>query len=289
MWAVRHLALAAVLSSSFSAIGLPARAAENTVQVIAQDTIVRTGTASSQVRFVEVHDILSRGARTRLLVERVSNPIAVAVLFAGGKGSLRLSARGAIGRGNGNFLIRSRPYFHQRGVTTAVIDAPSDRARDLRHGFRGSAAHGTDIEAVIGHLKSRVAVPVWLVGTSRGTNSVANAAVRIRSHKPDGIVLTASMLAFNEKGDQLFDFALEKISGPVLIMHHRDDACFVTPAGEVTRLARRLDKAKPKKVILYTGGQASGNPCKGAHYHGFHGIEEEVVADLVKWIASPTP
>ncbi len=259
------------------------------VRIIARDGVVMTKTASGPVRTIEVHDVRSRGERTRLLVETVPRPIAVAVLFAGGKGSMKLSERGEIGWGNGNFLIRSRPFFQRMGFTTAIIDAPTDHPRDLRHGFRGSPEHAADIGAVTAHLRKIFNLPVWLIGTSRGTNSVASAAAKLTAHRPDGIVLTASMLTFNEKGDHLFNYALDQITVPVLIAHHEDDGCFVTPPGEIPNLTDRLSAAKPLKTLMYRGGLPLGNPCRAAHYHGFNGIEEIVVRDIVNWIKTPAP
>lgn len=279
-------ALIAILLGTLPGSG----AAESaTVRIVSSDTVVRTKTDSAPVRTREVHDISSRGERTRLLVETVDEPAAVAVLFAGGKGAMRLSEDGEIGWGNGNFLIRSRPYFLKNGVMTAIIDAPTDHKRDLRHGFRGSADHATDVGTVIAHLRSTFDVPIWLIGTSRGTNSVGNAAVRLGAAGADGIVLTASMLAWNEKGDNLLDYSLEKIPGPVLIAHHEDDGCYVTPPEAVPDLVSKLTSAGPVKSLTYSGGYAVGNPCHGAHHHGFNGLEEEVIADIAAWIKAPAP
>ncbi len=259
------------------------------IEIIDRDTSITTKTASAQVATIEVHDVSSRGEWTRLRVETVPNPIAIAVLFAGGKGAMRMTESGAIGWGNGNFLIRSRPLFHSNGLSTVVFDAPTDEPYDLRHGFRGSSKHAADISAVIVHLRKTFDLPVWLVGTSRGTNSVASAAVKLKTNRPDGIVLTASMLEPNEKGDHLFDFALEKITMPVLIAHHEDDECFVTPPGEVAQLAAHLINAQPLGMFLYSGGIAFGNPCQAAHYHGFNDIEERVVRDIADWIKAQSP
>ena len=53
-------------------------------------------------------------------------PRAVAVLFAGGSGTLWISEAGHIGR-PGNALIRGRSHFADRGLVTVAIDAPSDQ------------------------------------------------------------------------------------------------------------------------------------------------------------------
>jgi len=254
------------------------------VTVLARDITVTTQQGKARAATVEVHDIFSRGERTRLLVETVARPAAVLILFAGGKGAMHIAPDGKIGWGNGNFLIRSRTLFLQKGFNTVVFDAPTDHAHDLRFGFRGSAEHAADIGVAIQHLRSRYKAPVWLVGTSRGTNSVANAATRLKRIQPDGIVLTSSMMADNDKGDSLFDYPLGNIKVPTLILHHVDDDCFVTPASEVPRLKSELKNAQPLRVIMHTGGTIEGRACGAWSHHGFRRIEDKAVEDIARWI-----
>ena len=254
------------------------------VAVLTRNALVTTKQGDARVASIEVHDIFSRGARTRLRVETVAWPAAILILFAGGKGAMHIAPDGKIGWGTGNFLIRSRTLFLKRGFSTVVIDAPSDHADDLRYGFRGSAEHAADIAVAIRHLRSRYTAPIWLVGTSRGTNSVGNAAVRLKQARPDGIVLTSSMLATNNKGNSLFDYPLENIKIPTLIVHHVDDDCFVTPASEVPRLQRQLKNARPLRVMMQTGGTVEGGACGPSGHHGFRRIEDKVVDDIGRWI-----
>jgi len=78
-----------------------------------------------------------------------------------------------------------------------VVDAPSDRQNppDLS-GFRGTPEHITDLKAVIAWLRKQADVPVWLVGTSCGTESAAFAATSLTGHDgPDGLVLTSTILS----------------------------------------------------------------------------------------------
>jgi hypothetical protein len=257
------------------------------VSVLIRNATVATRHGSARAASIEVHDIFSRGERTRLLVETVARPAAVVVLFAGGKGAMHIAPDGKIGRGAGNFLIRSRTSFLKRNFTTVVIDAPTDRANDLRFGFRGSAEHAADIGVAIRHLRSRYTAPVWLVGTSRGTNSVGNAAARLKQDEPDGIVLTSSMMADNDKGNSLFDYPLEKIKIPTLVVHHVDDDCFVNPASEVPRLKNRLKNAQPLRVMMQTGGTVEGSACGPWGHHGFRRIEDKVVGEIARWIRAP--
>ncbi len=237
----------------------------------------------------EVQDVKSRGETTRLLVEQGSKPWVTVVLFAGGKGAMDISESGAIGWGERNFLVRSREYFQDKGAITAVIDAPTDH-KDKLHKFRVTEDHAKDIAAVIKHLRGKYGLPVWLVGTSRGTTSVANAAVRLQTEKPDGIVLTSTMLAANKKGDYVLPLELSKIEIPVLISHHKYDECSKTPPDKVSDLKAALTKAKPVKVLWYEKkGWEKGKACQARHYHGFIDIEEKVVSDRMAWIKEPKP
>lgn len=60
-------------------------------------------------------------------------------------------------------------------------------------GFRSSAERCQDIEAVARLLRQAGATSVWLVGASRGTESAANRAIRIRA-AVDGLVLASAVV-----------------------------------------------------------------------------------------------
>ncbi len=60
--------------------------------------------------------------------------------------------------------------------------------------------------------------------------------------------------------------------------------------GEVGNLTEKLENAKPVKVLWYEGGSGMRGPdCRAYQYHGFIGIEEKVVSDIMGWIKSQTP
>ena len=143
---------------------------------------------------VEVTDIASRaGVSSRVLHVTAREPKTAALLFTGGDGGLLIADDGRIERGAGNFLVRSRERFAQAGVTVAVLGVPSDRrSPPFLSGWRQSADHAADVRALIAWLRGRTNGPVWLVGTSRGTQSVAAVALRLGAppQGPDGVVLT---------------------------------------------------------------------------------------------------
>ncbi|ASC92356.1 hypothetical protein Sdiek2_0318 [Sulfurospirillum diekertiae] len=147
----------------------------------------------------------------RLLVLTPKTPKAVVVLFAGGHGGLQLSTEGKFGWGEGNFLMRTRELFTQAGLMVVIVDAPSDRQREpYLNGFRQTKEHVQDISSVVAWIQTQTTAPIWLVGTSRGTQSVAY-IVTENSNGIHGIVLTSSIL-YDAKSDAVTEMKLEKLT-----------------------------------------------------------------------------
>ena len=227
------------------------------------------------------------GVDQAIWLESPKHPKAVVMLFGGGGGRLRLSVDGAIRNLSNNFLIRSRNLFIQQGFVTVLVDAPSDRQdqEGLRGGFRRTSKHARDIGAIINFLRKRYpGKPVWLIGTSRGSSSVVNAAIRLKGNAPSGIVLTSSVTRANRKGTNVFEMPLKKIRIPTLIVHHKYDHCSVTPFRGAKRLFNKLNHVADKQLIVVKGGQWGFNPCKGSSSHGFLGREHIVVDKIGSWI-----
>lgn len=223
------------------------------------------------------------GVTQRFLYVPAAEPKAAAILFAGGDGGLRIDASGKFGWGGGNFLVRTRKMFADRGVSVAVIDAPSDRqAPPWLSGFRQSPAHATDVRAVVAWLKAETKLPVWLVGTSAGTFSAA--ATALANVGADGLVLT-STIVFSARGDRtVASMPLERLTMPVLVVHHRDDACVSTPDALVPDMFAKLSGASRSKLVTFDGGKAEGDPCEAFAHHGYNGIEGRVVGAIVEFM-----
>ena len=131
-----------------------------------------------------------------MLAEDPGDAKAIAVLFPGGSGKVNIRKDGTFKGTTGNFLTRSRKKFSAHGLVTVLFDAPSDRkdASGLSFDYRMSEEYAGDIKLAMANLRQAFpALPVWLVGTSRGSTSVANAAANIKVGGPDGVVLTASV------------------------------------------------------------------------------------------------
>lgn len=238
-------------------------------------------------------DIPTRPAVSqRVMVIAPPAPKAAVILFAGGHGGLQITSDGELAWGKGNFLVRSRQLFADQGLLTLVVDSPSDRqSLPFLTGFRQTPQHVADIAAVMAWVRERAKVPIWLVGTSRGTQSVAYIATHIAtkttpSQGPDGIVLTSTMLS-DHKMLPVPALPLDKVTVPVLVVHHELDGCAHCPFSEVPAMVAQFTHAPRKALVSFKQGQSRGDPCEAAAYHGFNGVEQAVVTQIAQWITAP--
>jgi hypothetical protein len=74
-------------------------------------------------------------------------------------------------------------------------------------------------------------------------------------------------------------------AGRVLIAHHRSDQCPYTSPDDVPKLEKALTAAGPVRAIYFEGGdEPRSRACQARHYHGFFGIEDQVLADMANFI-----
>jgi hypothetical protein len=205
---------------------------------------------------------------------------AVALLFPGGSGNVDLereSARTVLDRGN--FLVRSRRLLAGSGVAAAVMATPSDRASGMDDYFRLGEAHAEDIGKVVTDLRKRFAgLPVFLVGTSRGTVSAAAAGRRLGT-AVDGVVLTATLFLASNRQPGLSGFDYASIPAPLLFVHHTGDGCAYTPYSAAKRLSDRYP------LVTVSGGLSpQSTPCESMSEHGFVGKEAATIEAISNWM-----
>jgi pimeloyl-ACP methyl ester carboxylesterase len=242
-----------------------------------------------------VLDMPSRpGLTQRMIVLTPPDAKAAVVILAGGHGGLQIAPDGTLKWGNGNFLVRTRQQFAEQGLLVAVIDAPSDRqSPPFLNSFRQTSEHVADLKIVIAWLRDNAKVPVWLVGTSRGTQSAAFIATELSATKlsatpnrlegPDGIVLSSTILT-DHKSRPVSQMPLAQIHIPVLVIHHEQDGCSHCAYADTAALMGKFVNAPRKQLLSFKGGENRGDPCEAFAYHGFNGLEREVVAQTAAWI-----
>jgi len=160
------------------------------------------------------------------------------------------------------------------------MGAASDRTvpNYLDDAFRRSNDHAEDTRVVVDALRKQFGVPVWLVGTSRGTISAAAGGLHL-GKAIDGVVLTSTMA-------DVADLPVDRFEVPVLMVHHERDGCRETFYREAKSTAAKI-RAPRTELVAVSGGTSEGRPCEAMAYHGFNGIEADVVARITDWILKP--
>ncbi len=220
-----------------------------------------------------------------LLISPETPPIASLILYVGGSGAIGLTPDWPPTTRGGNFLFRSADLFVQEGFMVAVIDAPSDSPNALWN-LRTGEPHALDAAATIAYLRHKAPVPVWLIGTSMGTLSAANAAARLKSGGPDGIVLTSSVtLTTKRSGESVLSVDLDDIKVPLLVVNHLNDSCKASPPSDGQRILNKATNSPKKELITFSGGKPrESDECEPFSSHGYFGIESTVVTAISNWI-----
>ena len=218
------------------------------------------------------------------------------LLMAGGNGVLNLDPNGDVQELQGNFLIRSSYRFLSDGLNVAMLDAaptyPDPNGfNNQRHTHQHADLVAKALETVRTVWPS---VPVWLVGTSSGTISVANVAAR-SGQSPSalkGIVLTSSVTQpANTPGASVMSLSpgLSSIKVPTLVVWHSADSCPGSPSGgahAVYTSLTGLSSGMKAETVIKGGGWVAMPACSALGYHGYSGVEDEVVAAIVKFISA---
>ncbi len=221
------------------------------------------------------------GVTVDILYQKAENPAAHLILFEGGPGVFR-DLKYPL------FLVGTRKVFGGRGFSVAAVNPPSDRNGDMRGGgkFRESSDHLQDIEAVIKWLKKKTDKPVWLIGVSLGTQSVA--WIGSATKEPlGGLVFAASKT--RGRGTSIIDMELDEIKVPTLLVHHEDDKCFGTPPSGTKSILKGLENSPKAEIKLFEGGQVDGkSPCGPGSHHIFNGMQDEVANYISEFIKTNT-
>lgn len=225
------------------------------------------------------------GVQTTVYWLPAAQAAATVLLFPGGEGGFGAMQDGW--PGSNNFLVRTAAQFAAQGLNVAIFGRPN--GKPMQPAERMGADHLQDVRQVVQALKTRSSAPLWLVGTSRGTTSAAAAASRLQDEGIAGLVLTSSIVSPQTPGN-LPSLDLPAIRVPVLLMHHARDACRLCPPDAMPSVLERFTGAPVKKLVIVDGGSSpSGDVCHALHWHGFIGMEEDAVQQIVQWIRQPVP
>jgi dienelactone hydrolase len=241
----------------------------------------------------KVVEIGSRGQKIRALLIEPASPLGSVILLAGGHGKLDITPQGTIRELAKNQLVRTRAAYAKAGYAVLVPDiAPDLKAPSgVVNGYRNSASYAKDLGAAVEFMR-KIKNPVVMVGTSRGSLSVANALVHLkdRPQRPDAAVITSGFLAPSGK------FEVRTFAGnnpaayslPMLVVHHRKDGCEHTLPSNVEPFKVWYEKSGRKLDVIWMEGglPPKSDACNALSPHGFYGLDDQVVAKITSWIKS---
>jgi hypothetical protein len=210
---------------------------------------------------------------SRAVLIKPEAPRASVILMPGGDGSIRAGGQGDIHGLVGNQLVRTRHAYADLGLAVLVVDA------------------STDLGSAVEYMAA-IKRPVTVIATSAGTIRAAQGIWR--GARPDALVLTSGLLSPKSSGDDALVLAsglLSPKSGsgknvmsilgspallpPTLVIHHRQDGCNGTlPAGVEPFIEWSAGHARATWV---SGGTNEGNACEALAYHGFNGLDRQIV------------
>jgi hypothetical protein len=189
-----------------------------------------------------------------------------------------------------NFLVRSRWLFAGQNFYVISLDSASDfqLLPNGLQGQQGSAAHVSDVLQVINFIRStQPTLPVWVVGTSRGTAGAFVAGTNPPPAGPDGLVFTDSINSTTDP-DSLLMANLAGITVPVLFLEDGGNTCTGTLAtgnGAVVKLLTSSPLVK-RDSVASAGLIPLTDNCKSLSDHGFFGKEDDAVTKIAAWIVA---
>jgi hypothetical protein len=193
---------------------------------------------------------------SRAVLIKPAAPRASVILLPGGDGAIRAGDQGDIHGLMGNQLVRTRNAYAARGLAVLVADA------------------NTDLKGAVDYMAA-IKRPVTVIATSRGTIRAAEGIAR--GARPDALVLTSGFLSPDSgSGNNVMSILGSPSALPrTLVIHHRQDGCRSTlPAGVDPFIKWSAGKAR---VSWVSGGNDEGDPCEAGGYHGFNGLDGQIV------------
>ncbi|HVT55690.1 MAG TPA: alpha/beta hydrolase [Xanthobacteraceae bacterium] len=241
----------------------------------------------------KVVEVGSRGQKIRALLIVPANPAGSVILLAGGHGKLDITPQGAIKELAKNQLVRTRAAYAKAGFAVMVPDIAPDfkTPSGVVQRYRASSAYAQDLGAAVQYMR-KVKNPVVMIGTSRGTLSVADALghLKDKTMRPDAAVLTSGFLASTtSQGFQVRKLVHDNpalMNLPTLIVHHRKDGCDKTSPANVAPFKVWYEKNGRKLDVIWMDGglPPKSKPCNARAPHGFYGLDDQVVGKIAAWI-----
>lgn len=255
--------------------------------------------AQPKIAYQKIENVDTRpGVKVPVLIMKPeTKPVGTMIMFPGQGVDEFSSLWGKISLGD-NFVVRTAPDYIEQGFAVAIMDKPSDGEvihlatyPFLSIKFRLSAEHVQDARIVMDYLeKMHNLSNFYILGTSRGQLSVLNMAYSLHDKRVKGYVTTSGLDIKNplvtSKENRPLD--LNRITDPLLIVHHFNDRCFVTLYKSSLELKSKITNSSKLDFIEVHGESPIQNDnkmfqCGPKANHGFYGHDKKVVKAIGDW------
>lgn len=204
----------------------------------------------------------------------------VIVMFPGGADDIGIERNGTIREGN-NFLVRTRERWARKGYAVVIVDALD---RQSMRGQRSTSAYVPVLKKIVAFAHRHTDAPVWAMGTSQGSIAAMSAASHAEPGQLAGVVLTESVSILGRSGETVFDAQPENVRVPALVVANASDACKVALPTMADAIAKSMRNTHVTVLHEQGGDAATPNTCGSLSPHGYYGIEDKVIDDIVGWM-----
>ncbi|WP_240766860.1 alpha/beta hydrolase [Paraburkholderia flava] len=204
----------------------------------------------------------------------------VIVMFPGGADDIGIERNGTIREGN-NFLVRTRERWARKGYAVVIVDALD---RQSMRGQRSTSAYVPVLKKIVAFAHRHTDAPVWAMGTSQGSIAAMSAASHAEPGQLAGVVLTESVSILGRSGETVFDAQPENVRVPALVVANASDACKVALPTMADKIAKSMRNTHVTVLHEQGGDAATPNTCGSLSPHGYYGIEDKVIDDIVGWM-----
>lgn len=195
------------------------------------------------------------------------NSKAVLVFLPGGVGSFGLTPSFSGERKYGMFDEIARGNNSGIKMDYVFMDSPYALSPRKDLSIRATKDHMDRIKGVVEFYKSKTNKPIWLLGHSNGTYSLA----QFINQTPNYNQLIAGAIFSSGRAER--DITIDPINLPILVLHHAEDSCSSTPFGSAQSFYEKVKSRNLSRTefVAITGGTDTGEPCSASGSHHMYG------------------
>jgi hypothetical protein len=159
-----------------------------------------------------------------------------------------------------------------------VLDTPHELYTSPQ---RGSSDHLSRIESVIQFYIKKTGLPIWIMGHSNGSLSMASFIHYLQEAKK--VNLVSGLIISGGRNETSFSPPLLM---PMLFIHHEEDACINTQPNntfDVYKTVKEFDYADVQYVFIQSGEYELNDPCTSG-YHMYFNAEDEVAEAIDSYL-----